>query len=83
MKKGLSIEQIFEIEPRLKSVERYAIKQNELAKNKEIHWHNVWFICKKNSYKLIGGSADNRIISSNECYDTWHDHLYSLTTNCK
>jgi len=78
----LTIEQILKIEPALIEVQEYAKMKNEEAKHKEIHWHNVWAVCKKMQYNLIGDEANKGVLKSSVIWDQWHDHLYKLTENC-
>lgn len=79
---SLSIEQMIEIEPSLLLAENYVKSINEEAKNKEIYWFRVWIVCKKMQDDWIGSNATNMELESVECWNTWHDHLKSLATNC-
>ena len=79
----MTIEQILKIEPRLQIVIDYAKRQNELAKYKNINWHNVWADCKFLMRNKIGWYAKNELLSSSDHWETFYNYLYSITKNTK
>jgi hypothetical protein len=81
--KSLTVEQMIEIEPSLLIAENYVKTKNKEAKHKDIYWFHVWMHCKRIQDCLVGYYARNTLLESSECWDTWHDHLKSLATNCR
>lgn len=76
-------EKMIEIEPRLAVSKEFVEQQNKKAKNKRIYWFNVWSKSKELCSEYVGFMAKNDLIKNSECYDTWHDYLKSIATNCK
>ena len=79
----MTIEQMLQIEPRLKMVIDYAKMENNLAKIHKIYWCDVWQNCKQMMIGMVGWYAEKDELSSSECFYIFHDYLYSITKNTK
>lgn len=79
---NLNINDFIKLEPALKEVEEFVKAKDKEAKTKEIYWYHVWQEAKKMHYDYVGFGARNKKLNSMKCWDQWHNHLKSLTSNC-
>ena len=77
----LSIEEILLTEPQLEWVVNYCIRQNELAKEGEIYFYEVWSFVKTKIHNLIGYYAKSKTLANSRAWDTFHNYLLDITPN--
>ena len=71
------------LEPRLNWIVNYCIRQNELAKENEIYFDEVWAFVKSKMYNLIGYHAECKSVANSDAWDFFHEYLLEITPNTK